>query len=58
MLNDIIIVKTLVYKNMKNKLLNDPKVAMYLYFKYSKNTPWITSEELVNRVKRYIYGKD
>lgn len=43
--------------NMKNKLLNDPKVAVFLYFKYSKNTPWITSEELVNRVKRYINGK-
>lgn len=43
---------------MKNKLLNDPKVAAYLYFKYSKNTPWITSEELANRVKRHINGKD
>lgn len=43
---------------MKNKLLNDPKVAVFLYFKYSKNTPWITSEELVNRVKRHINGKD
>lgn len=43
--------------NMKNKLLNDPKVVAYLYFKYSKNTHWITSEELVNRVKQYINGK-
>ena len=43
---------------MKYKLLNNPKVGMYLYFKYSKNTPWITSEELAHRVKQHINGKD
>lgn len=42
---------------MKNKLLNDPKVGIYLYFKYSK-TPWITSEELAKLVKQHIDGKD
>lgn len=40
-------------KMVKNKLLNDPKVGIYLYFKYS-DTPWITSEELAHRVKQHI----
>lgn len=44
-------------KMVKNKLLNDPKVGIYLYFKYSKNTPWITSEELAHRVKQHIDGQ-
>lgn len=42
---------------IKDKLLQDPKVGIYLYFKYSK-TPWITAEELSANVKRYINGKD
>lgn len=42
---------------MKYKLLNDPKVGIYLYFKYSKNTPWITTKELINRVKQHIDGQ-
>ena len=44
-------------KMVKNKLLYDPKVGIYLYFKYSKNTPWVTSEELANRVKQHIDGQ-
>ena len=42
---------------IKDKLLQDPKVGIYLYFKYSK-TPWITLEELANRVKQHIDGQD
>ena len=42
---------------IKDKLLQDPKVGMYLYFKYSKNTPWITTKELINRVKQHIDGQ-
>ena len=42
---------------IKDKLLQDPKVGIYLYFKYSKNTPYITSEELAHRVKQHIDGQ-
>lgn len=49
--------KRYLWENLNDKILNDPKVGIRLYFKYSK-TPWITSEELANIVKQDIYGKD